>query len=287
MLELVGAVLASLSLFLSILVLGSKGFRRADRLKRLESVGSWFNSGRKSPLWWEERLASFPPLQAYHSFRRNSLAVLRVEAGADLLTRLAIWEPLSENARLVLQLLVFLVASLISPLLALSLLGVWLLPDLWLWRTSQIRRREMIGELIRIIDHLTISLVNGPNLRQALDEVARREGRLNLAIAQVLRQDVSGGKVGTLLQGLGRELGLPQLESFAVSLLQAETLGTPLAEILQRQARAMRRERRQSLEKRINLLPLGLTLITVVFLLPPILVVVLLPNVIGFLRSSW
>lgn len=286
--ESTGAILVASSLLLASISFILTQNRVKERLQALKLSLPWEKEKEENkPSQWEKWRQQLPFWPSYQAYYESSRQLLSLGKKSPLLDYFLAWDPLALKSFAWL-----LVLSLLSGLW----LGLWgiglpfvlaVLPQLWVWQVSQARRRQLTGELTRMIDYLTILLLHGPTLRQALEEVSQKKGYLNQAIATALRHDVTGEKSGAVLQRLAHALNWPQLDSFAAALLQAETLGTPLIETLRGQARSIRRTRRQQLERRINLLPLGLTVITVLFLLPPILVVVLLPNIIGFLRSPW
>ena len=69
-------------------------------------------------------------------------------------------------------------------------------------------------------------------------------------------------------------------------LVQAE-VGTPVSTVLSALAQEAEDGERHELEQRFNALPLKLSVITVVFLLPPVLIVAIVPHLLIFLRSQW
>jgi pilus assembly protein TadC len=80
---------------------------------------------------------------------------------------------------------------------------------------------------------------------------------------------------------------IPGADRLAAMLVQCEVLGTPVAATLDSLALESSVLERQEMEARFNALPLKMSLVTVFFLLPPVLVVSIAPHVLLFLSSQW
>ncbi|GEM_PF-5886661 len=196
-------------------------------------------------------------------------------------------ERLSEfNLRSTLVLVFFGILELSLSMLILVL--VWYLPYILLRLAFKQRQETMIKELPQLVDYLVLCGGGGLNLYQSLKFVT--EVRQGIFYAE-LKEVVAGVEVGIPLTkgliNLRSRLGFPVLESFLGALIYGETLGIPLKETLQSEAELQRTLRRQGIEKSLNAVPFKMTIISMVFLFPVVVILVLLPHMVGFMNSNW
>lgn len=171
--------------------------------------------------------------------------------------------------------------------LAGALLG-WQLTGHWLQHRIKGRQARMKSSLPMVVDFLQLGLAGGLNVRQALAlTIAATEGEL----VGVLRQVDSALALGTpLSQAVAA--ALVQVEPGPVhlvleGLVDAETLGSQYSDALQEQSRFVQALERQETDQQLNSLPLKLMVASLVFFMPSIFVITLVPNLLAMLRSGW
>ena len=76
-------------------------------------------------------------------------------------------------------------------------------------------------------------------------------------------------------------VGVPDVSSFVTTLVQSATFGTSIAEALRVYSNEMRDKRVMRAEEKANTLPTKLTLGTMLFTLPPLLIILIGPSVHG------
>lgn len=147
------------------------------------------------------------------------------------------------------------------------------------------RRRELAAWL----DLLILEVEAGVGLRQAVEEASRQaRGRLRPVLEAVLRDLGMGATLVEAVASQSAASGLGEEWRFLVRGLRlGQRFGTPVAESLRQLAGDIRRRQRQDLELKMNLLPVKLGLVGLLFFFPPLLVLLVLPNVLQFLRSPW
>ncbi len=160
-----------------------------------------------------------------------------------------------------------------------------------LWRAvageneAAARRRELAAWL----DLLLLEVEAGRGLRQAVEEVSPHAGGGMRPVLEAVLRDLGMG--ATLVEALEARSGTAGLgeewRAVVRGLRLGQRLGTPVAESLRQLAGDLRRRQRQDLELRLSLLPLKLGLVGLLFFFPPLLVLLVLPNVLQFLRSPW
>ena len=135
------------------------------------------------------------------------------------------------------------------------------------------------------LEDIALAARGGLNLRQAV-EVANDvgEGPLVDDAREAFARVRAGQPLRQPLLELARLYPDPEVTVALRTLVEAETRGLPLAQTLEEQVRLMRALAARRLQRHADSLPFWLTVITMGLLLPPVLVVVLLPNVLQFLR---
>lgn len=143
-------------------------------------------------------------------------------------------------------------------------------------------------ELAAWLDLLILEVEAGVGLRRAVEEASlQARGRLRPVLEAVLRDLGMGMTLVEAMEartaaGLGEEW-----RSLVRGLRLGQRFGTPLAESLRQLAGDLRRRQRQDLELKMTLLPVKLGLWGILFFFPPLLLLLVLPNVLQFLRSPW
>jgi len=79
-------------------------------------------------------------------------------------------------------------------------------------------------------------------------------------------------------------IGLPEVTSFVILLVQSDQLGTSIAQTLRVQAEDMRAKRMLRAEEKAYMLPVKLSVVLVIFMLPSMVMVVMLPAIIRIVR---
>ncbi len=136
-----------------------------------------------------------------------------------------------------------------------------------------------LGDVAEMVDIVQLGLSAGLSFDAALElYCGGRPGRLpsELARAELM------WRVGALtreraLMEIARASGVEALESFAVSAVQAVTLGAPLGETLARQSRDIKSARRAEVERRIERAPVRLLVPTGALVLPALLISIMGP----------
>ncbi|MTV25040.1 type II secretion system F family protein [Nitriliruptoraceae bacterium ZYF776] len=143
-------------------------------------------------------------------------------------------------------------------------------------RTERVARVQR--ELPDTIDLLAVSVEAGQALEGAMQTVAARGGGVLAAeLRHTLREMELGVTRRGALEHLRDRLDVPDISSLVASLIQADTLGTPVAEVLRDQAIDQRRRRRQQVREQAAKLPVKMLLPLTFFILPALFVVVLGP----------
>lgn len=165
-------------------------------------------------------------------------------------------------------------------LFVLTVLG-WIVPNVWLSRQARDRQQVIGKQLPSALDLLTISVEAGLGFDQALAKVAEKmEGPLAEEFARTIREIQVGGTRAEAMQRLGTRTGVDALKSFVSAIVQADKLGSGLAQVLRIQSSSLREIHRIDAQERAMKAPIKMMFPLVLFVFPSVFIVVLGPAVI-------
>ncbi len=160
------------------------------------------------------------------------------------------------------------------------------LPDLLVYNAGTKRQEAIQKGLADALDLLTISVESGLGFDAALVQVARNtDGPLAAEFFRTLQEMQIGKSRMDALRAMGERSTVPDLRTFLNSIVQADTLGIPIARVLREQSKEMRLKRRQRAEEKAMKVPVKVLFPTVVFILPVIFVIILGPAGISISRT--
>jgi tight adherence protein C len=129
----------------------------------------------------------------------------------------------------------------------------------------------------------------GQSLDQAIIRVAAeiRAGYPALADEfEIVAHEMKAGKDKiSVLKDMSERAGVQDVSSFVTVLIQSQSFGTSIADALQVYASEMRDKRVLRAEEKANVLPTKLTLGTMMFTLPPLMIILIGPSVYGIYKN--
>jgi tight adherence protein C len=157
------------------------------------------------------------------------------------------------------------------------------LPQYWVQRRVQTRQTEIISGFPDALDMMLVCVEAGQSLDQSILRVAREIRAGYPALAEefdIVAQEVKAGKERVVvLKDMSERVGVPDVSSFVTTLVQSATFGTSIAEALRVYAAEMRDKRVMRAEEKANTLPTKLTLGTMMFTVPPLMIILIGPSV--------
>jgi tight adherence protein C len=162
----------------------------------------------------------------------------------------------------------------------------WFGPNLYLYQQVYDRSKQIQRELPDAIDLMTISVESGLAFDAAVQQVARNtQGPLAEEFSRVLREMQIGQGRADALRGLAERTEVDDLKSFVTSMVQADSFGIPIANVLRIQSSEMRTKRRQRAEEKAQKVPVKITVPLIFCILPCLFIAVMGPAAIHIVQS--
>ena len=164
----------------------------------------------------------------------------------------------------------------------------YMLPKYWVTKRLQQRQEEIEQGFPDSLDMMLTCVEAGQSMDQAIIRVSREIQASYPALAQeyeiVSQQMKAGRDKPSVLSDMAERCGVQDISSFVTVLIQSQTFGTSIADALRVYASEMRDKRVMRAEEKANKLPTKMTLSTMMFTVPPLLIILVGPSVLGIME---
>jgi len=168
-----------------------------------------------------------------------------------------------------------------------AVIGLYL-PSAWLARRIRGRQLAVQEGFPDALDMLMVCVEAGLGLDAAFSRVGAQMAVPHPILAEhfgLISLELRAGKNReAALRNMSDRIGLPEVTSFVILLVQSDQLGTSIAQTLRVQAEDMRAKRMLRAEEKAYMLPVKLSVVLVIFMLPSMVMVVMLPAIIRIVR---
>jgi tight adherence protein C len=159
---------------------------------------------------------------------------------------------------------------------ALGAMAGWVTPDVIVRHRMERRYQQIEWELPELIDLLVVTVEAGLGFAGSLQVAAQRiEGPLGEELRLSLQEQSMGLSIEESLRNMLERCETPSMRAFVRSVLQGETLGVSIGQIMRTLAEEMRKRRRANAEERAQKAPIKI-LFPLIFLIFPAMFIVLL-----------
>ena len=163
----------------------------------------------------------------------------------------------------------------------------YMAPKYWVTKRRQQRQQEIEEGFPDSLDMMLVCVEAGQSMDQAIIRVSKEMVASYPALAQeyetVAHQVKAGRDKPGVLAELAERCGVQDITSFTTVLTQSQTFGTSIAEALRVYAAEMRDKRVMRAEEKANKLPTKMTLATMMLTVPPLLIILVGPSVLGIM----
>ena len=162
------------------------------------------------------------------------------------------------------------------------------MPQYWVQRRLQTRKQQIIEGFPDALDLMLVCVEAGQSLDQSINRMAKETRAGYPALAdelEMVSHEVKAGKERVqVLRDMSERVDVPDVSSFVTTLVQSATYGTSIAEALRVYSAEMRDKRVMRAEEKANTLPTKLTLGTMMFTVPPLMIILIGPSVMGITK---
>jgi tight adherence protein C len=162
-------------------------------------------------------------------------------------------------------------------------------PTIWLYLKGEARRGQVQRALPDTLDLLVVCVESGLGLNAAIERVGHEIALASPALSDemlMVNQEVRTGlSRGEALRRLARRTGVEDVYALTALLVQADRLGTSVAQSLRAHAESMRTKRRQRAEQMARKAGIKLAFPLVFLIFPALLVVILGPAAIQLMEA--
>jgi tight adherence protein C len=169
---------------------------------------------------------------------------------------------------------------------AASVAAGWMLPLTLVRRRARLRNQKVDREVPDFIDLLVVTVESGQGLGGAIRLAGDRiRGPLGDEVRLAVQEQAMGLSAHDALTNMVERCNTPALRSFVRAVVQGESLGVSIGEILRAVAVEMRKRRRQAAEEQAQKAPVKMLFPLALFIFPSLFIIILGPAIFDLLDT--
>jgi tight adherence protein C len=169
------------------------------------------------------------------------------------------------------------------------LLVGWFLPTLWVMKKIISRREQIRRAVPNMLDLMVVCVEAGLSFTAAIHRIVEENKSANNPLYEELKlmtqEFLIGKSKADAFRNLAERTGVDDIRSLAITLIQAEKLGTSIADSLRVLADSMRFKRRQRAEELANKTSVKLVFPLVLLIFPELMVILVGPAMITLFKT--
>ena len=193
------------------------------------------------------------------------------------------------NARLLLCILVFFLSLylfkfgfIIGPIL--TIIMYYLIEKAILDDKIKNRKEDLESEAMHFFEVLTLSLETGRNLEEALNVTMNSiDGDLSLEFKEAMRETKFGKSLKESLVDMQKNIPSESINNIILALTQSNMYGSSIIETMYNQVDYLREKRKLEIKAEISKVPIKISIISVLFFVPLILLIILGPAILSYI----
>lgn len=147
------------------------------------------------------------------------------------------------------------------------------------------RRIDLESEALNFFEILTLSLETGRNLEEAITvTVNSTTGCVRDEFQEVLREVKYGKSLTEAMEDIQKTIPTETINNIILSLTQADLYGSSIIKSLYTQIDYLREKRKMEIKAEISKVPIKISIISVFFFIPLVLIIILSPVLLGYLK---
>ena len=186
------------------------------------------------------------------------------------------------NSRLIACILIFFMSLylfkfgfIIGPIL--TLISYYLIEKIIIDDKIKKRKEKLESEAMHFFEVLTLSLETGRNLEESLNVTMNSiEGDLSLEFKEAIRETKFGKSLRESLTDMQKSIPSESINNIILALTQANMYGSSIIETMYNQVDYLREKRKLEIKAEISKVPIKISIISVLFFVPLILLIILL-----------
>ncbi|WP_425073991.1 type II secretion system F family protein [Sagittula sp. S175] len=163
-------------------------------------------------------------------------------------------------------------------------------PKFWVNKRMAARQEQIQQGFPDALDMMLVCVEAGQSMEQSILRVAKEIRSAFPALGdefEIISHEMKAGKDRSMvLNDMSERCGSQDVTSFVTVLNQAQTFGTSISDALRVYAGEMRDKRVMRAEEAANKLPTKMTLTTMMLTVPPLLIILVGPSVVGVMNMG-
>lgn len=168
-------------------------------------------------------------------------------------------------------------------------LAGYMLPRHYVSKRVAAREAEIVQGFPDSLDLMLVCIEAGQSLDQSImrvaDEMMDSYPALAMEYQTVAHQMKAGLDKAQVFRDMAERCGVPDITSFTTVLIQSQSFGTSISDALKVYSDEMRDKRIMRAEEKANTLPTKMTLATMMFTLPPLMIILIAPSILEIMQT--